>query len=104
MTQKKRPYYLFLPRKWSRGEFLKWLRRVHGWLGCGIMPTAWGLPVKRDDQRWYRFGSDHPTQVQFCMGDGSVQKFRTQDGTGSGRWGKYIPISAMQDDNTPSLD
>ena len=33
---------------------------VHGWLGCGIMPTAWGLPVKRDDQRWYRFGSDHP--------------------------------------------
>ena len=77
---------------------------VHGWLGCGIMPTAWGLPVKRDDQRWYRFGSDHPTQVQFCMGDGSVQKFRTQDGTGSGRWGKYIPISAIQDDNVPSLD
>ena len=77
---------------------------VRGWLGCGIMPTAWGLPQKRDDQRWYRHGSDHPTQTQFCMGDGSVQKFRNQDGAGGGTWAKYIPISAMQDDDTPSLD
>ena len=77
---------------------------VHGWMGCGIMPTAWGLPVRRDDQRWYRFGSDHPTIVQFAMGDGSVQKFKTQNGTGQGTWGKYIPISAMQDSNTPPLN
>ena len=25
--------YLFLPKRWSRGSFLKWLRRTHGWIG-----------------------------------------------------------------------
>ena len=68
------------------------------------MPTAWGLPQNRDQQQWYRFGSDHPTIVQFTMGDGSVQKFKNLNGTGQGTWGKYIPIGAMQDSNTPNID
>jgi len=25
--------YLFLPKNWARGSFLKWLRRTHGWIG-----------------------------------------------------------------------
>jgi hypothetical protein len=25
--------YLFLPKRWARGNFLKWLRRTHGWIG-----------------------------------------------------------------------
>jgi hypothetical protein len=25
--------YLFLPKRWARGSFLKWLRRTHGWIG-----------------------------------------------------------------------
>ena len=77
---------------------------VHGWLGCGVMPTAWGLPQRRTEQTWYRFGSDHPTIVQFAMGDGSVQKYKVLNGTGVGVWNKYIPTSAMADSNTPTLD
>ena len=31
--QQRRSPYAFLPRSWSRGAFLKWLRRTHAWLG-----------------------------------------------------------------------
>ena len=31
--QRRRSPYPFLPRAWSRGAFLKWLRRTHAWLG-----------------------------------------------------------------------
>ena len=31
--QRRRSPYAFLPRAWSRGAFLKWLRRTHAWLG-----------------------------------------------------------------------
>ena len=31
--QRRRSPYLFLPLTWSRGAFLKWLRRIHAWLG-----------------------------------------------------------------------
>ncbi len=30
---KRRSPYAFLPARWSRGAFLKWLRRTHAWLG-----------------------------------------------------------------------
>lgn len=30
---KKATGYLFLPHAWSRGNFLKWLRRTHAWIG-----------------------------------------------------------------------
>ncbi len=30
---RRRSPYLFLPFAWSRGAFLKWLRRTHAWLG-----------------------------------------------------------------------
>lgn len=30
---KRRSAYAFLPTTWSRGAFLKWLRRTHAWLG-----------------------------------------------------------------------
>ena len=31
--QRRRSPYTFLPQAWSRGAFLKWLRRIHAWLG-----------------------------------------------------------------------
>ena len=31
--QRRRSPYTFLPLSWSRGAFLKWLRRTHAWLG-----------------------------------------------------------------------
>jgi len=44
----------------------------HSWMGCGALPTAWGLP---NPPQWYSFGSKHPGGiVQFCFGDGAVQQ------------------------------
>ena len=31
--KQRRSPYTFLPLSWSRGAFLKWLRRTHAWLG-----------------------------------------------------------------------
>jgi len=38
------------------------------WLGCGALPTGWGL----GGREWYRFSSQHPQVVNFCYADGSV--------------------------------
>ena len=34
--QRRRSPYAFLPLSWSRGAFLKWLRRTHAWLGLSL--------------------------------------------------------------------
>ena len=39
------------------------------WMGCGALPTAWGL----GDREWNQFSSNHTDVVQFCFGDGSVR-------------------------------
>lgn len=33
IKRRRRSPYSFLPLRWSRGSFLKWLRRTHAWLG-----------------------------------------------------------------------
>jgi hypothetical protein len=38
------------------------------WMGCGSLPTYWGL----GDGAWYQFSSLHPGLVPFCYVDGSV--------------------------------
>lgn len=54
------------------------------WMGCGGMPTAWGLGGEAAadgqtyDGNWYQFGSYHPGVVQFCVADGSVHPIATQ--------------------------
>ncbi len=56
----------------------------YSWMGCGGMPTAWGLGGYPDangnlyDGDWYQFGSYHPGVVQFAMADGSVQGLARQ--------------------------
>jgi prepilin-type N-terminal cleavage/methylation domain-containing protein len=42
------------------------------WMGCGALPTGWGVATPGSDQ-WYQFGSGHTATVQFCFGDGSVR-------------------------------
>jgi len=41
---------------------------LYSWMGCGAMPTAWGLGHKG----WWHFDSYHPGGVQFAFSDGSV--------------------------------
>jgi len=43
------------------------------WLGCGAMPTAYGL----DGSYWCQFSSAHAGIVQFCYADGSVRGLTT---------------------------
>ncbi|MBN2473614.1 MAG: DUF1559 domain-containing protein [Pirellulales bacterium] len=38
------------------------------WMGCGALPTGWGL----GGGEYYRFSSRHPGVVQFAFADGSV--------------------------------
>jgi prepilin-type N-terminal cleavage/methylation domain-containing protein len=38
------------------------------WMGCGAMPTGWGL----SDGSWYQFASRHAGIVNFCTADGAV--------------------------------
>ena len=47
-TRRRKSNYLFLPYKFSRGKFLKWLRKTHAWLGLwgaflGIMFGVTGI-------------------------------------------------------------
>ena len=44
--QRRRSPYAFLPLSWSRGAFLKWLRRTHAWLGLwgATLGILYGIP------------------------------------------------------------
>lgn len=52
----------------------------YSWMGCGALPTAWGLPIATAQNPfgdgWYHFGSKHGASVQFCYADGSVRGMR----------------------------
>jgi hypothetical protein len=61
-----------------RGQGLQF---VYSWIGAGCLPSAWGIgnspgviPPPGDDKVWYKFSSEHPSVVQFVMGDGSVKQ------------------------------
>jgi len=42
------------------------------WMGCGALPTGWGLQVMMKEKPYWKFSSHHPNLVQFCFADGSV--------------------------------
>ena len=57
----------------------------YSWMGCGGMPTAWGLGPYEDpasgqmsDGNPYQFGSYHPGVVIFCFADGAVRAIDKQ--------------------------
>lgn len=82
------------------------------WIGGNIMPTLWGLPQNRTQNAWYRYGSGHPSIVQFLMADGSVQKLRNTVGDNSKypdtntrpQLSPYVQLSAMADGQAPPIN
>jgi len=53
------------------------------WIGCGSLPTAWGLGNPRIDPAvsaagagWYTYSARHVAGVQFAFGDASVHTLR----------------------------
>lgn len=64
------------------GKISEWTSKYsHSWMGSGVLPTAWGIgstKVSSTDYLtskyfWYKYGSEHPSAVQFAMADGSVK-------------------------------
>ncbi len=50
---------------------------AYSWMGCGSMPSAWGLVTSAGTtHNWYQFSSDHPSGVNFAMVDGSIRMIR----------------------------
>jgi prepilin-type N-terminal cleavage/methylation domain-containing protein len=74
-----------LGKSWSRptsdDEFVPRQDFAFSWLGCGALPTAWGLwsnqgagALSWNHQAWYKYCSDHSGGlVQFAWGDGAVR-------------------------------
>lgn len=46
----------------------------YAWMGCGNLPTAWGLDPK-GIKNWYQYSAEHPGVVLFALADGSVRGF-----------------------------
>ena len=67
----------------------------YSWMGCGAMPTAWGLKQFASDG-WTQFSSYHPGVVQFCLADGSVKGISRQ----IDRDDAFIPLSSIEDGKT----
>lgn len=60
------------------GGFLNQTRRyAYAWMGCGTMPTAWGLGPDPDHPTevplWAQFSSNHPGVVHFSFADLSIE-------------------------------
>jgi prepilin-type N-terminal cleavage/methylation domain-containing protein len=70
------------------------LRYLYSWMGCGAMPSGWGLP-SGDTSGWWQFDSYHPGVVQFCMMDGSVTPISTTIERSI-----FIYLSGMRDGRT----
>ncbi|MCI0643056.1 MAG: DUF1559 domain-containing protein [Gemmataceae bacterium] len=73
---------------------------VFTWIGCGALPTAWGLPETGINANV--FSSRHTAIVQFCFGDGSVRGVRRIGGSGNG-WVNFIYSSGWRDGNIPDF-
>ncbi len=74
-----------LGKRWTRPDvnssFSATKQFNFSWIGCGAMPTAWGLTTTPNPtalfwrhQTWYMYGSDHSGGlVQFTWADGAVR-------------------------------
>lgn len=72
--QKANGGYLFLPRRLSRGSFLKWLRRTHGWLGLwgaalGLLFGFTGILMNHRDIMKIPIGRMEQTEIQLALPD-----------------------------------
>ena len=61
------------------------------WIGCGIMPQAYGLSTSAV-QNWFQFESFHTGIIQFTLADGSVRAISKNIDANTFRW-----LASMQD-------
>jgi prepilin-type N-terminal cleavage/methylation domain-containing protein/prepilin-type processing-associated H-X9-DG protein len=92
------------------GDIVTGPRQVSfAWMGCGFLPTAWGLPTtdtpdpNNPSVGSRHFSSKHPGVVQFCFCDGSVHPLRTGIDPGTNDWVTFIYLSAWHDGNVADV-
>jgi hypothetical protein len=73
------------------GASLNWT-----WMGAGVLPTGFGIPVDPNKAIWPQFSSFHTGVVQFCFGDGSVRALRAGLTTNPD-FSTYVYISGYND-------
>jgi len=64
--------YLFLPKKLSRGSFLKWLRRTHAWIGLwgaalGLLFGFSGILLNHRDVMKIPLGKMEQKEIQLAL-------------------------------------
>jgi hypothetical protein len=59
----------------TRGGNSRNRRTAFSWMGCGSLPTNWGLPPSPYED-YYQFSSAHVGVVRFCFADGSVRALK----------------------------
>jgi prepilin-type N-terminal cleavage/methylation domain-containing protein len=76
----------------------------YAWMGCGGLPSAWGLDTdKSGNNGWFAFNSRHTAVVQFVYADGSVRGARKGMGTpvfsnnSQDGWHQFVYASGWQD-------
>jgi len=65
------------------------------WIGCGALPTAWGIVASGSD--WVNFNSKHTGVVQFCWADGHVSSIRKGAAASGAGYASYIFASGYLD-------
>jgi prepilin-type N-terminal cleavage/methylation domain-containing protein len=64
----------------------------YSWMGCGTLPSAWGLQPDTlpsnsgGNTQWYTFGSKHTAVDQFAYCDGAVKQLRKGSAYPSPNW------------------
>lgn len=76
----------------------KVLHYTYSWMGCGALPTAWGLD-KTGRKNWYQYSSEHPGVILFALGDGSVRNISLTIDNNT-----YIYVSGKQDGRVAQLN
>ena len=76
---KRRSPYAFLPTAWSRGAFLKWLRRTHAWLGLwgatlGILFGTTGILLNHRGVMKINAAKTERTKIELALPEARPEK------------------------------
>ena len=107
-TRRRKSNYLFLPYKFSRGKFLKWLRRTHAWLGLwgaflGIMFGVTGILLNHRGTWKIPAAQTEKVEMKLEIPDSARENSESfvawlkKDLQVPGHWGESLRVSAQEE-------